>query len=518
MLVDNFLSSSALRYPDKVALVTDETRFTYRELNELANRLANALIAAGFTQGDRAVINTGNSLETVVSLFGVLKAGGVFVVINPAVKEKKMLYLLNNCRATAFITFQNIFSWSQAIWDSLDSLNCIFLDEAYCISNNDLPLSIFAIQDIFSSFEDVPPAYKRSQADLAALIYTSGSTGFPKGVMMSHQNMTAAADAIIQYLENTENDVILDVHPLSFDYGLYQVLMAFKVGGTVILKKHFGYPYSIISTLQKEKVTGFPIVPAILSILDKIKDTENLDFPHLRYITNTADTLTKNHIKTLKALFPETEIFSMYGLTECKRVSYLHPKQLDIMPTSVGKPMPGMKAYIVDEEGKKVGPGIEGELVVHGPNVMLGYWENARETDMCLRSIEGSKEKLLYTKDLFKMDEDGYLYFIRRKDDMIKVKGEKVSPKEIENIIAELPGINQVAVVGIPDHRFGQAIKATIVLNEGVQLEKKELFRHCSMYLEDNMIPHHVEFRNMLPRTDSGKISKSCMLSGLQDE
>jgi amino acid adenylation domain-containing protein len=514
MLVDNFLSASAIVYPDKIALVTEQGRFTYSEVDTMANRVANTLISAGFRRGDRAVIYMGNCLETVVSVFGVLKAGGVFVIIHPSTKEKKIQFLLNNCRASALITTTNIFLWSFDIADAVPSLKTIILDETYCLSNRDYSYNLLTLQDTFSSAADSPPSTTHSESDLAALIYTSGSTGVPKGVMMSHHNIDSASDSIIQYLENTQDDIILNVHPLSFDYGLYQVFMTFKTGGTLILRKNFGYPYSIINTLLNEEVTGFPIVPTILSIFDKIHDPGKLEFPNLRYITNTADVLTRKHIATLKRFFPQAKIYSMYGLTECKRVCYLPPEQLDKRPASVGKPMPNVEAYVVDKKGRKVGPGMEGELVVRGPNVMLGYWENKEDTDRCLKPINGSQEKILHTNDIFKTDEDGYLYFIRRKDDIIKIKGEKVSPREIEHIIAEISGVNQVAVVGVSDHRFGQAIKAIIVLEEGVRIGEIEILHYCAKHLEDNLIPRYVEFRRKLPLTSSGKVNKHCFSQG----
>jgi len=344
--------------------------------------------------------------------------------------------------------------------------------------------------------------------DLASLIYTSGSTGSPKGVMLTHLNMVSAATSIIQYLENTPEDIILDVLPLSFDYGLYQVLMAFKFGGTVVLERSFRYPYDIVQKLIKERITGFPIVPTIAAILVQMEGLKKLDFGCLRYITNTAAHLPRKHVFKLQEIFPTARIYLMYGLTECKRVSYLPPDQLAKRPDSVGKAIPNEEVFIVDEQGRKLGAGEIGELVVRGSNVMKGYWHNPVETEKVLKPGFYPWEKVLYTGDLFRMDEEGYLYFIGRKDEMIKCRGEKVSPKEIENVIYMLEDVAEVAVVGVPDEILGQAVKAVIVPRDNTTLTERDIRRHCAKYLEDFMLPKYVEFRKTLPRTSSGKVDK----------
>jgi acyl-CoA synthetase (AMP-forming)/AMP-acid ligase II len=325
--------------------------------------------------------------------------------------------------------------------------------------------------------------------------------------MLTHLNMVSAATSITTYLGNTPDDIILNVLPLSFDYGLYQALMAFKMGATLILERSFTYPYAVIEKLIGEKVTGFPIVPTISAVLLQL-DLKRYDFSSLRYITNTAAALPKHHIQQLRNLFPHVKLFSMYGLTECKRVSYLPPEQIDIRPTSVGKAIPNEEVYIVNEEGRRVGPGVIGELVVRGSNVMKGYWELPEETDRVLKSGPLPGEKVLHTGDFFRMDEEGYLYFISRKDDVIKCGGEKVSPKEVEEVLYSLHGIVEAAVVGVPDAVLGQAIKAFVTLGEGARLTTQDVLRHCAQRLETFMVPKFVEFRDALPKTSSGKISR----------
>jgi acyl-CoA synthetase (AMP-forming)/AMP-acid ligase II len=325
--------------------------------------------------------------------------------------------------------------------------------------------------------------------------------------MMTHLSMVSACTSITTYLENVEEDIILVVLPLSFDYGLYQVPMAFKVGATLILERSFAYPAATIQKVVQEKVTGFPIVPTILAILLRM-DLTRYDLSSLRYISNTGAALPTGHITQLRRLFPDVSICSMYGLTECKRVSYLPPDQIDARPSSVGKAMPNTEVLVVDDEGNRVGPGVVGQLVVRGANVMKGYWRLPEETDQVLKPGPLPGEKVLYTGDLFKTDEDGYLYFVGRTDDIIKSRGEKVSPKEVENVLYSLEGVAGAAVFGVADPVLGEAIKAVIEPRGGAQLTDKQVQAHCARHLEDFMVPKIVEFREALPKNPAGKIDK----------
>jgi acyl-CoA synthetase (AMP-forming)/AMP-acid ligase II len=285
--------------------------------------------------------------------------------------------------------------------------------------------------------------------------------------------------------------------------------MAALFGGTVILEKSFTYPYQIIKLLKQEKATGFPIVPTISAILLQMEELKTESFEHIRYLSNTAAALPVKHILGLKEIFPGADIYSMYGLTECKRVSYMPPEELDRKPTSVGKGMPNEQVYLVDEDDNVITePEVIGELVVRGANVMKGYWELPEETAERLKPGRFPWEMVLYTGDLFKMDDEGYLYFVSRKDDIIKSRGEKVSPKEVESVLYDLDEIVEAAVVGVADDVLGEAIKAYVVLKDGSPLTKKEILAHCNKNLEDFMVPKLVELSQSLPKTSSGKITK----------
>lgn len=509
MQVEEFLERSAQRTPHKTALVCQQRRLNYRELEEQSNQLAHALMEQGVARGDRVAIYLENSVEAVLSIFAVLKAGAVFLVVNPTTKTDKLAYILNNCRAMALITDSRKSAALETPRADLPFLNTVFVAGTNSTPAPETRLRMLSLENVFSSarFSKLPPAKKSIDIDLAALIYTSGSTGKPKGVMLTHLNIVSAATSITAYLENTPDDVILNVLPLSFDYGLYQVLMAFQVGATIVLERSFTYPYAVIEKLVREKVTGFPLVPTISAILLQL-NLQEFDFSSLRYVTNTAAALPTHHILQLRNLFPNVKLYSMYGLTECKRVSYLPPDQIDLRPSSVGRGMPNEEVYIVDDHGRRVAPNVIGELVVRGSNVMKGYWEAPEATNKVLRPGALPGEFVLYTGDLFKMDEEGFLYFVARKDDIIKTRGEKVSPKEVEEVLYRLEGIAEAAVVGIPDEILGQAIKAVVTLRHGSQLSERDVQRHCSSHLEDFMIPKFVEFCDSLPKTSSGKISK----------
>ncbi|MEP0324289.1 class I adenylate-forming enzyme family protein [Bauldia litoralis] len=504
MRVEQFLRNSARRLPDKEALVAGTTRLSYAELDLMSDRLAAALLARGIAQGDRVVIFTDNCFEAVVSIFAVLKAGAVFVPINPSTKADKLAYVLENCRAAALVTQGRLAATAALAMVSAPSVNFL----ALIGGKGPAAAGALSFEEAVTDETPVSLPAPGITLDLAMLVYTSGSTGFPKGVMMTHQNVVAAAGSITTYLESREDDVILGVLPISFDYGLYQVLMAAMVGATLVLEKSFAFPQAILNRMSEERVTGLPLVPTMAAIILQMRDLEPGSFPHLRYVTNTAAALPPSHIARLQALFPSARIFSMYGLTECKRCTYLPPEELARRPDSVGIAIPGTQAYVADDEGKPVAPGVIGELMIRGPHVMRGYWENPEATDRALRPGPYPWEKELRTGDFFRADADGFLYFIGRMDDIIKTRGEKVSPKEVENVLYALPGIAEAVVVGVADPILGHALKAVIALSPGAALSERDILRHCSTGLEDFMVPKFIEFRDALPKTDSGKISR----------
>lgn len=510
MLLHETLENSALLYDQKTALVFNNKSFSYKELEQAANSLACALVTNGLKSQDRVIIYLPNTVETVVSLYASLKANGVFVIINPQVKAAKLSYIINDCQARAIITDKTgITALSNIIRDCRDLSTVISIDD-------EIPGKIIPDEKkllFYSALENSYPAQLPVKTcidiDLASLIYTSGSTGDPKGVMLTHLNMLTAARSIIQYLDNDYRDIIIDVLPLSFDYGLYQILMSIMFGGTVILERSFLYPSQILETIKKYQVTGFPLVPTIASLLLTLRNLKGSDFPCLRYMTNTGQVLPPSHISRLRNIFPDVKIFSMYGLTECKRVAYLPPAEIDRKPTSVGKAIPNSEVYLVDENGQEIKePFTTGQLVVRGSHVMRGYWGLPEKTADCLRPGKYPCEKVLYTGDLFQMDEEGFLYFLGRRDDMFKSGGQFVSPKEVENTLHSCDGVSEAAVIGVDDEILGQAVAAFVVISSEIKLTAEDIKKYCSEHLEKHLIPKYLCFCESLPRSANGKIQK----------
>lgn len=516
MLLDHYLSQSAARFPRKVALICDDRRATYAELDTSANALAHAFRALGLDRQGRAAVYFENSIETVQGIFATLKAAGIFLVVNPQVKGDKLAFVLRDCNARILMTGKRNLKGIEAELAKCDELRHVVLvdgpnnaSEGEWESLRRAGKEIHALRDLLDAHSQRAPNNPTISLDLASLIYTSGSTGNPKGVMLTHQNMTMAATSLTTYLQNEPDDIILSPLPLAFDYGLYQVLMAFRFGGTVVLEKQFMYPQTYLNLISAEKVTGLPIVPTISAILLNLKDLETQDFSSIRYVTNTAQALPEHHIRRLRRLMPGARIYSMYGLTECKRVAYLPPELIDQKPTSVGIAIPDTEVWIEDENGAKItSPGTTGELIVRGAHVMAGYWNRPEETAKYLRPGRYPYERELCTGDLFRQDEAGHLYFVSRKDDLIKTAGERVGPREVENILYELEAVREAAVIGVPDDILGDAIKAFLVLRDDETLSASDVIKHCQRRLEKFMVPKHVEFLAELPRTTSGKISK----------
>lgn len=514
ILVHDFLTSSAIRFPNKEALVFGSRRLTYKEVDHQSDLLATSLIKLGVDRHDRIIIFSDNAVETVISIYGILKAGAIFILLNGTLKPPKLQYIIKDSGAKMLIVQS---SKKDTANEALKNINheipVIFFGDEKSVDNTSHSYSWKDIINPVSFNSDLLQKRKDEiiDYDLATLIYTSGSTGEPKGVMSSHSNMVTATRSIIQYLQNKKDDRILVVLPLSFDYGLYQVIMAFMYCGTIILEQSFNFPVEFLKLIEKEKITGFPIVPTILVMLLKLKNITNYDISSLRYISNTGAALPVDHIKAFRKLVPNVKIFSMFGLTECKRISYLPPEKIDEKPGSVGKAIPNCEVFILNDNGEKVKPGEIGELIVRGSNVMRGYWNAKELTAKVYRTWQYDGEKVLFTGDFFYQDEDGFLYFVGRKDDMIKTKGERVSPKEIENILCGLDGISEAAVIGFPDEILGQAIKVFIVNKPDSNLTKNQILKYCSVNMEIFMLPKEIEFLDSLPKSPNGKVDKKLL-------
>lgn len=496
-LVCDFLLNSANNYPEKTALFFGKSVLSYKQIYQYSCNLANFFLENGIKKGDRVITYLENSPETIISIFGTLMAGGAFSVVNQTIKSNKFLYILKNCNPTFIITDNSKIDMLSELKKHIDLPQLVTVDGESSMSKS--------FSDIIKD-DKSPPDNRIVDLDLAAIIYTSGSTGDPKGVTLTHRNMVTAAKSITQYLENVSSDVVLNVLPLSFDYGLYQVLMTFLFSGTLVLERRFGYPFQLIKLIKSRKVTGLPCVPTMMAIFLQLDKLENEDLTTVRYITNTGAALPPSYIPRLEKIFPNAQIYSMYGLTECKRVSYLPPNLIDKKPDSVGIPMPNTEVFVVDDDGNFIEKDGIGELAVRGSNVMQCYWNDPEGTAMVLKTGRFAWEKVLYTGDLFRIDKDGFLYFLGRMDDIIKVRGERVSPKEIENVLYQMEDVVETRVTPVADEIMGSAIRAEIVLRKNSSITIDNILKHCRENLEDLMIPKYIEIVESLPKSESGKI------------
>lgn len=501
ILLHHHLQRSASRTPARTAVVCAGQRHSFGEVLQRSRALAATLQRQGVERGDRVALFLDNGIEFVVGVYAILLAGGVFMPVNPLTKHDKLAYMLADARARALLTHATLGEvWEPALAGSPHT-RVVVVAGTTDQDTGRVPWP--------QEMNEPPAEVATIDADLAAIIYTSGSTGWPKGVMLSHLNMVSACRSISQYLGLRDDDVIFCALPLAFDYGLYQVLMAMRVGAMVVIERGFTFPVKALELMARERVTVFPGVPTMFAMLVGLKNLAQFDLTPLRTITNTAAALPEQHIQRIRQLFAQARLFSMYGLTECKRVTYLPPEQLDIRPTSVGRGMPNEEVWLVDDEGRRLPNGSTGELVIRGSNVMLGYWDKPEETALRLRPGTLPGERVLYSGDLFRTDEQGWLYFVARRDDIIKSRGEKVSPREVENAIHSMPGVYEVAVVGVADDILGQAVKAYVTLVKGAQLTERDIIRHCQGRLETFMVPKSVEFVAELPKTNTGKIRKT---------
>ncbi|MGN6533007.1 MAG: class I adenylate-forming enzyme family protein [Ginsengibacter sp.] len=515
-LLGEALFRSATKFQSKTAIIVKDKEYSYELLKENAEKLATYFLKSGIKKGECIAIYLDNSWESIVSIYAVTLSGGVFVVINPQTKADKLNYILNDCEAKILLTRQSLKNQLSSALKHTPHLKNVVVSAVNkeIIGFPNLKTDFF--EDCVSIKEEVffPNIIPN---DLAALIYTSGSTGFPKGVMMTHQSMVFTCWSIIQYLRLSEEDRIMLLLPLAFDYGLYQLLMSVTIGGTLIAEQSFIFTASIYKNIQKYQPTVFPGVPTVYAMMIASNKENQISFDCIKTITNTAASLPADFHPELKKIFPNALIFKMYGLTECKRVCYLEPELIDEKPTSVGKAIPGTEVFLLSADGEPVAAEEPGILHIRGPHVMLGYLNQKELTDEALKKGKLPGEKILCSNDWFKMDEEGFLYFLGRNDDIIKSRGEKVSPVEIENIIYKIKGIREVAVIGFPDEIMGESIVVFVTTHKPLIISEKEIQRQCMPHLESFMIPQKVIFLEEMPKSTNGKIEKKELKKMLTD-
>jgi long-chain acyl-CoA synthetase len=470
-------------------------------------RFARALQEGGLRRGDRVALYQDNTADLAAAIFGVLLAGGVFTVVNPQTKADKLAYILNDSEAGFLVSEAHSAEVAATAVASAPSVKHL-----WATASEGVPAQFAGLRETIDASTPDPRDPGTIPPDLATLVYTSGTTGHPKGVMLSHGSLVYVVASIAEYLRLRPDERILSVLPLAFTYGLSQLLLTMRLGATLLLERSFTFPTKTLKRMREQEATVFPAVPTVFATILSISHEE--PYGSVRCLTNAAAGLPPALHEGLRRVFPNASLFRMYGQTECVRVCYLEPERIDEKPTSIGKTIPGTEALVLDDDGQPVEPGQVGVLHVRGPHIMMGYWRAPELTVGTLVDGPYPGERMLRTHDHFTIDEEGDLYFVDRSDDIIKTRGEKVSSVEVENVLHDIIGIRQAAVVGVPDDVLGQAVCAYVVLQEGADLSEREIVRECRARLENFMVPKSVVFIDELPHTDSGKVRKKSLLSG----
>ena len=492
------LHDSVEKFPDKIAISQGDNQLSYRKLWEISCGVAHFLKQHGLKPGDRVSLLVDNSPEYVSTYYGVLMAGGVAIGLNTAAKSRDLTNWIKHSGTS--ILFAN--SRHAELPLIIDSCQDIKLEVIYIGENtpeNSLSWNQVESCTTFPSFDD--QFNPSSQA--AAIIYTSGTTGHPKGVMLSHQNLYENILSILEYLKLNSDDSIVNVLPFYYSYGNSVLHIHLAVGGTIYLENSMLYPQKVVFLMAEKKVTGFSGVPSTFNLLLSRTKLNDFDLSAIRYMTQAGGPMAPANIERLKKALPDVLFYVMYGQTEASaRLSYLPPEMLEEKLGSIGIAIPGVQLVILDENRRPVSSNTTGEIYARGKNIMLGYWNDPEATEQVLR------DGWLKTGDLAYKDEDGYFYIVGRSSEMIKSGAHRISPKDIEEVILELEGVEEAAVVGIPDDLLGQVIKAVIVKSPGSDIDKMQLMRHCKTNLANYKMPKQIEFADEIPRTASGKVRR----------
>jgi acyl-CoA synthetase (AMP-forming)/AMP-acid ligase II len=495
LLVERFVNVSQQR-PDAIAVTQNGVSTSYGALFLLAKRVANHLLSCGLSKGDRVAMLTTNSSEYAAIFYGIWITGGVTVALNTQAKARDV---------------SNWIEHSGAKWLFIDANHPELPQVSELLNSGISTIPVFPAGDatIGSSWQTIleadstAPDVEVNSDDIASIIYTSGTTGEPKGVTLSHGNLSANTEAILAYLNLGPDDSILNVLPFYYSYGNSVLHTHISIGARIVLENSMLYPHKIIERIAEERVTGFSGVPSTFSLLLGRVKLENYDLSSIKYVTQAGGPMPPAITDKLESTLPGANIFIMYGQTEASaRLTYLPYDKLREKRGSIGIPVDGLEISILDKHGKPVNIGETGEICAKGPNIMLGYWKNSDKTDSVL--IDG----WLHTGDLAHFDQDHYIYIDGRSSDMIKTGGNRISPKEVEEVIQEISGVQEVAVVGVEDPLLGESIKAYVVPIPGNEIDPKSVQLYCRKNLAMYKIPKAIQFIDTLPKTSSGKVQR----------
>jgi acyl-CoA synthetase (AMP-forming)/AMP-acid ligase II len=519
MILPDYLARAARSSPRKDAVIQGERRISYGQLYEGAERFAAFLLAEGFRPGERVTILLENSPEYVLCYFGVMKAGGVVVPLSNQTMARGIRTVVNDCTPTTLIvqdkhvgtvteTLPDLSSVCRTVTVSLGDIEGDKVDEPRP-PDGFMGIRFHALSEILRASVSCEPFPGVNSTDLALILYTSGTTGFPKGVMLTHGNLSANAESIVSYLRLTAEDRVMAILPFYYSYGNSLLTTHVAAGGSLVLHNSFVFPNVLLDKMIQEEATGFSGVPSTFAILLNRSNIRKLSFPRLRYVTQAGGAMSPGHALELTRILPNAEIYIMYGQTEASaRLSFLEPRELVRKAGSIGKAIPGVVLTVRTKEGAEASTGETGEIVASGENIMAGYWNQPEETARVLR------EDGLHTGDLARRDEEGFLFVVGRKSEMIKSGAHRISPKEIEEILLEIPTVHEVVVAGVEDEILGEAISAFIVLKEGPVPTEGEVLAHCRKNLPPFKVPKRVIFLAELPKTESGKVRRHELSKG----
>jgi acyl-CoA synthetase (AMP-forming)/AMP-acid ligase II len=499
------LLRTARDLPDKEAIVFRGLRISFSELEERSTRIANFLRSGGVEKGMRVGIYSSKCAGEVAVIFAIAKAGCVLVDINPAFRDEKLQHVIEECEPAALFFHQ---SKSAAVERA--GQRGILPGLLICMGPGPSragPASAVGLDTILAESDRAPQPRISSTStdeDIAAIIYTSGTTASAKGIIVTHRILSESTLVSAQVLGNVSKDRLISVTPFSFDGALSQLFTATLVGGTLVLQDS-NFPRDVVRTLIDEKITGFHAVPSFWRMmLERYPSLVDYEFPHLRYLSLIGEVFPADELARLKRILKNTEFFMMYGTTEAFRSTCLAPADFAKKSLSVGKPLPSVEIVLVDEKGNRCPAGEVGEIVHRGAFVSPGYWR--RDGSATFR------EDGVHTGDLGRFDEDGYLYFVGRKDTMIKRLGYQVYPEEIEACLEAMEGIAMAAVVCTPDTGSGPQIRAFLVRSLDSNLTSEAVERHCKRHLPHYMMPDDIAFRSAMPTTGTCKMDRAQLL------
>jgi acyl-CoA ligase (AMP-forming) (exosortase A-associated) len=517
-LIHHFIFDSARRAPGAQALVHGERRLDYATLADAVTRTAHGLLALGLQRGERVAVYMEKNVENVAAMFGASAAGGVFVPVNPLLKAEQVAYILADCNVRVLVTS------SERLRQLADALaDCPDLRAVVVTGAAEHPAMVGSAQvlrwDRAMTEAPAARAHGAIDADMAAILYTSGSTGKPKGVVLSHRNMVAGARSVVQYLGNTHEDRILAVLPLSFDYGLSQLTTAFHAGATAVLINHL-LPRDVLNAVVAERITGLAAVPPLWMQLAPLPWPADCT---LRYFTNSGGAMQRPTLEALMRALPNAQPFLMYGLTEAFRSTYLPPEEVARRPGSIGRAIPNAEVLVLRPDGTECDANEPGELVHRGALVALGYWNDAARTAERFRPVPAAhaglplQELAVWSGDTVRRDEEGFLYFISRNDEMIKTSGYRVSPTEVEEVVYARTPVLEAAAIGAAHPSLGQAIVLVAHSGDGAS-DAAQLLATLKAHLPGYMVPQKIILADEpLPRNPNGKIDRK-LLAGLHAE